>query len=62
MAEVAAGALVAEQVVATGVEAAALVAVATPTHPLKVSLTQLAAPSADGTSQYVLIISPPWNL
>lgn len=51
MAEVAAGALVAEQVVATGVEAAAVVAVATPTHPLKVSLTQLAAPSADEKAQ-----------
>lgn len=59
MAEVAAGALVAEQVVATGVEAAAVVAVATPTHPLKVSLTQLAAPSADEKAQYVSTISPP---
>lgn len=42
MAEVAAGALIAEQVIATGVEAAAAVAIAAPTMPLKVSLTQLA--------------------
>ncbi|KAK3321707.1 hypothetical protein B0H66DRAFT_574246 [Apodospora peruviana] len=45
MAEVAAGVLVAEQVVATGVEAGvAAVAIATPTQPLKVSLEQLALP------------------
>ena len=53
MAEVAAGALVAEQVVATGVEAAAVVAIATPTQPLKVSLTQLAPPAAAESSEYV---------
>ncbi|KAK0724544.1 hypothetical protein B0H67DRAFT_108134 [Lasiosphaeris hirsuta] len=42
MAEVAAGALVAEQIVATSVEVAAVAAIAAPTQPLKVSLTQLA--------------------
>lgn len=51
MAEVAAGALVAEQVVATGVEAGvAAVAIATPTQPLKVSLEQLAPPSTEDES------------
>ncbi|KAK3320312.1 hypothetical protein B0T19DRAFT_389209 [Cercophora scortea] len=50
MAEVAAGAIVAEQVVATGVEAGAAVAIASPTQPLKVSLSQLAASFPDDTS------------
>jgi len=50
MAEVAAGAIVAEQVVATGVEAAAIAAVAAPTQPLKVALSQLAKPAShDGS-------------
>ncbi|KAM7211047.1 hypothetical protein V8F06_013569 [Rhypophila decipiens] len=48
MAEVAAGVLVAEQVVATGVEAGvAAAAVATPTQPLKMCLEQLALPKTD---------------
>lgn len=42
MAEIAAGAVVAEQVVSTGIEAGAAVAVARPTQPLKVSLSQVA--------------------
>jgi len=46
MAEIAAGAIVAEQVVSTGVQVAALAAVAAPTQPLKVALSQLAR--ADG--------------
>lgn len=48
MAEVAAGVFVAEQVVATGVEAGvAAAAIAAPTQPLKVSLERLALPKAD---------------
>ncbi|KAK2000298.1 kelch domain-containing protein [Colletotrichum falcatum] len=42
MAEVAAGAVVAEQIVATGVEVGAVVTVARPTQPLKVTLSQIA--------------------
>ena len=42
MAGVAAGLIVAEQIIATGVEAAAAVAIAAPTQPVKVSLEQLA--------------------
>lgn len=42
MAEIAAGALVVEQVVSTTLQAGAAVAVARPTHPLKASLTQIA--------------------
>lgn len=45
MAEIAAGALVVEQIVSTGLEAGAAVAVARPTHPLKASLTQIATSS-----------------
>lgn len=45
MAEIAAAAVVAEQVVATGVEAAAAVALAVPTLPLKIALTQLPNPA-----------------
>jgi len=41
MAEVAAGAIAVEQVVMTGVEAAAAVAVAKPTSPLKGTLSQI---------------------
>ncbi|KAK3933559.1 putative kelch domain-containing protein [Diplogelasinospora grovesii] len=50
MAEIAAGALVAEQVVATGVEAAAAVAIARPTQPLRASLTRVAKASTEDTS------------
>jgi len=50
MAEVAAGALVAEQIVATGLEAGAAVAIATPTQPVKVSLMQIARTAADDKS------------
>lgn len=52
MAEIAAGAVVAEQVVATTLEGGALVgyAVAKPTLPLKASFTQIAtAPKDDST-------------
>ncbi|KAK3496376.1 hypothetical protein B0T13DRAFT_435441 [Neurospora crassa] len=51
MAEIAAGALVAEQIVATGVEVGATVAVAAPTQPLKVSLTQLARATSEPTER-----------
>ncbi|KAK4446484.1 hypothetical protein QBC34DRAFT_411301 [Podospora aff. communis PSN243] len=54
MAEIAAGALVAEQVVATGVEAAAVAAVAAPTQPLKVALSQLARVAKDDSSPQTL--------
>ena len=46
MAEVAVGALVVEQIVATGVEVAAVAAIAAPTQPLKISLSQLAKAAA----------------
>ncbi|TLD16375.1 uncharacterized protein PgNI_00625 [Pyricularia grisea] len=47
MAEVAAGALAAEQVIMTGIEAGAAVAVAKPTQPLKASLNQITIPVDD---------------
>lgn len=50
MAEIAAGALIAEQVVATGLETAAAVAIASPTQPLKFSLAQLARAAGQETS------------
>lgn len=50
MAEIAAGALVAEQVVATGLEAVAAASVARPTQPLKASLSQLATSPAGDAS------------
>lgn len=53
MAEVAAAAIAAEQVVATGVEAAAAVAIAAPTLPLKIALTHLPNPAPEG-SPYAL--------
>ncbi|KAK4143421.1 uncharacterized protein C8A04DRAFT_37432 [Dichotomopilus funicola] len=49
MAEVAAAAIAAEQAVATGVEAAAAVAIAAPTLPLKISLTHLPNPAPEGS-------------
>ncbi|KAG7294083.1 hypothetical protein NEMBOFW57_004145 [Staphylotrichum longicolle] len=49
MAEVAAAAIAAEQVVATGLEAAAAVAIAAPTLPLKISLTHLPNPAPEGS-------------
>ncbi|KAL2130633.1 hypothetical protein VTI74DRAFT_6134 [Chaetomium olivicolor] len=49
MAEIAAAAIAAEQVIATGVEAAAAVAIAAPTLPLKVSLAQLPNPAPEGS-------------
>lgn len=49
MAEVAAGALAAEQVIMTGVEAGAAVAIAKPTQPLKASLNQITLPVDDTT-------------
>lgn len=50
MAEVVAGAVVAEQVVSTGLEAGAAVAVARPTQPLKVTLSQIATTSENDAS------------
>ncbi|KAF6843877.1 kelch domain-containing protein [Colletotrichum musicola] len=50
MAEAVAGAVVAEQVVSTGLEAGAAVAVARPTQPLKVTLSQIATTSEDDAS------------
>ncbi|KAK0721310.1 hypothetical protein B0T21DRAFT_403966 [Apiosordaria backusii] len=47
MAGVVAAAIAAEQVIMTGVEAAAAVAIAAPTAPLKVALTQLDNPDGD---------------
>ncbi|KAH6847628.1 hypothetical protein B0I37DRAFT_354350 [Chaetomium sp. MPI-CAGE-AT-0009] len=49
MAQVAAAAIAAEQVVATGVEAAAAVAIAAPTLPLKIALTHLPNPAPEGS-------------
>lgn len=50
MAEVAAGALVVEQVVSTAAYAGAAASVAKPTQPLKASLSQIAiSPKSDST-------------
>ncbi|KXX78250.1 Acyl-CoA-binding domain-containing protein 4 [Madurella mycetomatis] len=54
MAGTVAAAIAAEQVVATGVEAAAAVAIAAPTLPLKVSLTQLRNPAPRPADHTVL--------
>lgn len=64
MAEVAAAAIAAEQVAATGVEAAAAVAIATPTLPLKIALTHLPNPAPE-RSPYVsfpILFSPPISI
>ena len=50
MAEIAAGALVAEQVVSTGVETAAAVAIARPTQPLHATLSQIATSRSSDAS------------
>ncbi|KAJ4403222.1 hypothetical protein N0V82_010682 [Gnomoniopsis sp. IMI 355080] len=50
MAEIAAGALVAEQVVSTSLEAGAAVSIAKPTQPLKATLSQIATSSPDDSS------------
>ena len=50
MAEIAAGVIAAEQVISTGIEAAAAVAVARPSLPLKGVLSQLASAHGDDTS------------
>ncbi|KAK0654346.1 hypothetical protein QBC41DRAFT_386497 [Cercophora samala] len=50
MAGVVAAAIAAEQVIMTGVEAAAAVAIAAPTAPLKVALTQLDKPQGDDSN------------
>ncbi|KAK4223682.1 hypothetical protein QBC38DRAFT_43847 [Podospora fimiseda] len=50
MAGVVAGAIAAEQIIATGLEAAAAVVIAAPTQPLKVSLTQLPKPEGYSVS------------
>jgi hypothetical protein len=49
MAGIAAAAIAAEQVIATGVEAAAAVAIAAPTLPLKISLTHLVNPAPEAS-------------
>jgi len=50
MAEIAAGVLAAEQVISTGVQAAAAVAIAKPTLPLKASLSQIGT-AKDGNEE-----------
>jgi hypothetical protein len=50
MAEVAAGAIVAEQIISTGVEAGAAAVVARPSQPLTVVLTQIATTPAEDES------------
>ena len=50
MAEVAAGALAVEQVVSTGIQAGAAVAVARPAQPFKASLNRIATSPAEDTS------------
>lgn len=50
MAEIAVGVIAAEQVVSTGIEAGAAVAIAKPTHPLTVTLSRVATAPADDTS------------
>ncbi|KAK3385514.1 hypothetical protein B0H63DRAFT_183692 [Podospora didyma] len=57
MAEAVAGAIAAEQIVATLAEAAAAVAVAQPTQPPKVSLTQLAKPSGEDAKDEGLMLA-----
>lgn len=47
MAEAVTGAIIAEQIVSTGVEATAGVAIARPTLPLKATLSQIATSSQD---------------
>lgn len=50
MAELAAGAVVAEQVISTGLEAGAAVSIAKPTQPLKATLSQIATAPANDSS------------
>lgn len=50
MAEIAAGALAVEQVVSTGIQATAAVAVAKPAQPFKASLNRIASSPAEDTS------------
>lgn len=50
MAEIAATALVAEQVVSTGLEAGAAVSIAKPTQPLQATLSQIATTTANDSS------------
>lgn len=50
MAEIAAGALVAEQVVSTGLEVGAAASIARPTLPLKATLDQIASSQAEDSS------------
>jgi hypothetical protein len=58
MAEVAAGLVAAEQILATGVEAAAAVVVAKPSLPLKATLSQIPPPQsgADSHAQVSLLL------
>lgn len=56
MAEIAAGALAVEQVVSTGIQAGAAVAVAKPAQPFKASLNQIATSPAEDTSYVTHII------
>lgn len=53
MAELAAGALAVEQVVSTGIQAGAAVAVAKPAQPFKASLSRIATSPAEDTTYVV---------
>lgn len=56
MAEIAAGALAVEQVVSTGIQAGAAVAVAKPAQPFKASLNRIATSPAEDTSYVIPVI------
>lgn len=56
MAEIAAGALVAEQVVATGVEAGAAASIARPTQLSKASFSQIAVTPAEDKSYALMTV------
>lgn len=62
MAEIAAGALAVEQVVSTGIQAGAAVAVAKPAQPFKASLNRIATSPAEDTSyvnHVILVLADP---
>lgn len=59
MAEIAAGALAVEQVVSTGIQAGAAVAVAKPAQPFKASLNRIATSPAEDTSYAVPVLLSP---
>lgn len=60
MAEIAAGALAVEQVVSTGIQAGAAVAVARPAQPFKASLNRIATSPAEDTSYDISLDSRSW--